>query len=167
MTADSAPPLEIKCNLRFRLEGDLVRDVALLAKSLKLLILKPWLRKVEFESERPGALVGVPGEARNSRYEINANLAGFNLANGTSVLSSDADTLVTVFEDIDIVNNQHRLWRCDCLWYVVIEMVLNGVVFSRTVANEPPDSVLVNGEPFADSTECFVDTGTDQTFHIC
>jgi hypothetical protein len=112
-------------------------------------------------AERPGELVGVPGLARNSRYEINTNLAGINLANGISVLSSDADTLVTVFGDIDIVSNQHRLWRSDCLWYVVIEMVLNGVVFPRTVANEPPDSVLVNGEPFTDSTECFVDTETD------
>jgi hypothetical protein len=90
----------------------------------------------------------------------------FDFVDGPGVLPSDANAVVAVFEDIDIVDDQHRQRRCDRLRNLVIEMDLNSIVFPWAFANEPPDSVLVHSEPFADSTERFVDTWPDQTLDV-
>jgi hypothetical protein len=80
---------------------------------------------------------------------------------------SDASTLVAVFEDIDIVDDQHRLRRCDRLRDLAVEMVLNSIVFPRTFANEATNPVFVNCEAFADTAESLVISWANQAFNIC
>lgn len=71
-----------------------------------------------------------------------------------------------MFEDIDIVDDQHRLRRCDRLRYLVVEMVLNSIVLPRTFANEAANPVFVNREAFADTAESLVSSRADQPFNI-
>ena len=73
---------------------------------------------------------------------------------------------MAVFEYVDIIDDQHRLWRCDRLWKMVIEVRLDRVVFPGAFANEAANPVFVNCEPFADTAESFVSTRADQAFNI-
>ncbi|EMA48496.1 hypothetical protein C448_03176 [Halococcus morrhuae DSM 1307] len=71
-----------------------------------------------------------------------------------------------MFEDIDIVDDQHRLGRCDRLRDVLVEMILDSVVFPRTLTDESADSMLIDVETFADATERLVTARTNQPLNV-
>ncbi|WP_255681602.1 hypothetical protein [Natrinema sp. SYSU A 869] len=73
---------------------------------------------------------------------------------------------MALFEDVDIVDDQHRRWRCHRLGDLLVEMILDGFVFPGTFANETSNAMFVDLKPFADPSQCLVTARADQAFNI-
>jgi hypothetical protein len=70
---------KFKRDLRLCPKGDVFGEITLLATLLEFWIFNPLPWKIQFESERPCEVVGVPGTARNRRHEIDTDLARSDL----------------------------------------------------------------------------------------
>jgi hypothetical protein len=143
-----------------------MRNAAVLAAFLELITCRPVSWEIDFTAKRPGELIGVVVVTWDSEDAINANLAGGDFPKRAGVLWFDADAVVAVFEDIDIIDDQHRLGRCDRLWDGLIEIVLDSIVFPGTLADESADSMFIDIESLADPTEGLVTTWPNQALNI-
>jgi hypothetical protein len=148
-------------DLWFCPEREVLRNAAVTAAFLELVACGPVSRKVDFTAKRPGELIGVVVVTWDGEDAIDANLAGGDFAKRTGVLWFDADAIVAVFEDIDIVDDQHRRRRCDRLRDVLVEMILDGIVLPGTFTDESTNPVFIDVEPFSDTAEGLVTTRTD------
>jgi hypothetical protein len=157
---------EFERNLWFRPKGALTRNAAVTAAFLELIACCPVPWQVDFTPKRPGELISVVVDPGDGEDAINADLAGGHFAKGAGVLWLDADAVVAVFEDIDIIDDQHRLRRCDRLWDVFVEMRLNGLVLPGALADESADSMFVDIEPFSDTPERLVTSWPNQALNV-
>jgi len=74
--------------------------------------------------------------------------------------------MMTLFEHINIIDDQHRRWRCDRLWDLLIEMILDSLIFPWTFANEASNAVFVDCKPFANTSKSFVTARSNQPFNV-
>ena len=81
-------------------------------------------------------------------------------------MTFDTDAVVAMFEEVGVIDDQHRLWRCEHLREMFAEVLLDCTVFPGALANESPDFVLVYVESFADTTQVLVTSRTDQSLDV-